>query len=80
MKIALFRNPNCENPVPGDEFTEKFGGSVRVTEWVDVEFPSLSAEARDAQLAKFQAARELARQDFEFQLARINKQAEALQS
>jgi len=78
VKLALFRNPHCENPVPGDEFTEKYSGGVRITEWVEVEFPALSPEGRQAQLTKFEAARAQARRDFEFQLARIDKQAEAL--
>jgi hypothetical protein len=81
MKLALFRTPNSQKLAPGDELTEKYCDEwVRVTEWVEVDFPTLSLEARQAQLAKVEAARESARKYYEGTLERLNTQAEALQS
>jgi hypothetical protein len=79
VKLALFRTPHSENLSPGDETTEKYCYEwLRVTEWVDVEFPTLSAADRQAQLAKLEAAREAARKLYERSLERLSLHAEAL--
>jgi hypothetical protein len=65
----------------GDLLTEKYCDDyVRVSEWIEVEFPPLSLEDRQAQLARVETARESARKYYESQLSRINTQVEALQS
>lgn len=82
MKLALFKtsHPNGK-PFAADELTEKYSSdALRISEYVEVEFPPLSLEARQAQLAKVESAREAARAYYERQVKEINAQAEALQS
>lgn len=79
MKLALFRNPTCEKAQVGDELTAKWCQDyVRISEWVEVEFPPLSPHARQEQLARIESVRNETRRQYEQALARINKQAEAL--
>jgi len=79
MKIALFYNPNSNAPYVGDELTEKYCTDMaRTTEWVEVEFPPLPAEARQEQMSRIELARKEALKHYEQTLARINQQAEAL--
>lgn len=79
-KLALFNTPQgttwaCE------ENTEKYNFDyVRVSEYVEVEFPALSLEARQAQLIKLEAARTAATNYYQRELANIQKRAESLQS
>lgn len=81
MKLALFRNPNSDKPYVGDELTDKYCVDlVRISEWVDVEFPAMPADARQAQLARIEMARSEVRRQYETAIARINTQAEALAS
>ena len=81
MKIALFYNPSASKPYVGDEFTDKYCTDLaRMSEWVEVEFPPLSAEGRQEQLARLEAAKDAARKYCDEQLARINQKAEALQA
>lgn len=79
MKLALFHNPNSTRPYVGDDLTEKFCmDMVRTSEWVEVNFPPLSPEARREQLARIETARVTVLKNCEEQIARINQQAEAL--
>lgn len=81
MKLALFHNPGSDKPYIGDELTDKYCGDMtRMSEWVEIDFPPLSAEARQEQLANIQSKRDALRQQYEQQLSRINQHAEALQS
>lgn len=81
MKLALFHNPNSGKPYVGDELTEKHCNDMtRMSEWVEVHFPPISAEARKQQLALIEGRRNALRVQYEQQLARINEHAATLQS
>jgi len=79
VKLALFRSANISKPVACDEMTEKYCPEyVRISEYVDVDFPPLSPEAKQEQLARLDSARDTARQYYETQLKRLDEQAETL--
>lgn len=81
MKLALFRSPNISKPVACDELTEKHCPEyVRISEYVNVDFPPLSLEAKQEQLARLEGARDNVRQFYETQLKRLDEQAQALAS
>jgi hypothetical protein len=79
MKLALFTNPHSDKPYVGDDLTDRFcPDRLRISEWVDVEFPRLSDEARQEQLNRIETARDEARRQYEATLKRIDTQAQAL--
>jgi hypothetical protein len=80
VKIATFRS-TYDTVIIGDEKTEKYSPEcIRISEWVEVEFPPLTEESRKIQLARIAAARASAEALYKRDMASIDKRAEALRS
>lgn len=81
MKLAQFKSTDSSHTAYWDESMEDASGYVRVSQYVDVEFPPLkSSDVISAQLAALSIARTEAADRFSRTLKEIDNRSAELQS